>query len=282
MAAHDSMDKDWQDSISRSSDKQFTDTAGKISNSKTTDSEPVSVIVSKFSHVDLVQSVDMGCGAARYDILLYRYLGDKLKLTCLDADTETLRNLTTYFSRHNVRNFSSGTSNAGAIPFADNSLDCVLSFNTLHRYDVPLFLNESIRVMKNGGYLFVYSRLREKNEKTNREEFTLESLKKSIDAAGNVAVESVVFFAFNRLAAFEHMHFHSASPHEKTNPFYSPEELKEAIKDLSLDIEDIFAQHQQVRWFDENVLFVIKKESQNSLEYLKIAASSFRGPGMVV
>jgi SAM-dependent methyltransferase len=282
MAAHDSLDKDWQDPVSRSNDKQITDTTGKFSNSKTTDSEPVSVIVSKFSHVERIQAVDMGCGAARYDILLYRYLGDKLKLACLDAETETLKNLTTYFSRHNVRNFSSGSTEGGAIPFAADSLDCVLSFNTIHKYDVPQFLSESIRVLKNSGYLFVYTRLREQNEKTDRGQYTLEALKRSIDAMENAAVESVVFFAFNRLAAFEQMHFRSPSPHEITNPFYSPEELKEVIKEFSLNIEDVFNQHQQVRWFDENVLFVIKKENRNSLEYLKIAASSFRGPGMVV
>jgi ubiquinone/menaquinone biosynthesis C-methylase UbiE len=281
MAANDSLGKDWQKSVSKHEHTHVVDIAWKFRNLKTSETEPVSSIINKLSHFDTIEAVDMGCGAARWDMALYRYLGDKLKLTCLDADGELLKNLSTYLSRHDIRNFSTRSSAADILPFIDNSLDCIFTFNTIQHYDVPLFLTESARVLKNGGYLFVYTRIREKNEKINREEYTLESLKKSINAMDSVAVESVVFFAYNRLAAFEQMHFHSKSQHDVANPFYTPEELRETIKEFSLNIEDVF-KDQQVHWFDENVLFVIKKEQKTSVEYLKIAASSFRPPGMVV
>ena len=170
-----------------------------------------------------------------------------------------------------------------AIPFNDSSLDCVIAFNTIQLYDVPLLLAESARVIKNGGYLFIYSRLREQNEKNNPGQYTLETLKKTIDTLGNLTVESVVFFAYNRLAAFERVHFRSPRLDEIYDPFYTPEQLKETIKEFSLNIEDVFHDQPQVRWIDENVLFVIKKEQKTSLEYLKVAASSsFGAPGMVV
>jgi ubiquinone/menaquinone biosynthesis C-methylase UbiE len=283
MTADNSIDKDRQVSVSRSGEKLNTDASGRFRNYKASDSEPVSVIVSKLSHLDHIDAVDMGCGAARYDMVLYRYFHDKLKLTCLDADAELLNNLTTYLSRHNVRNFSSGTSAGDTLPFPDNSLDCVLAFNTIQRYDVPLFLSESVRVIKNGSYLFVYTRLREKNQKTNPGRYTLESLKQVMDGMDNAAIESVVFFAYSRMAAFEQMHFVSPSPTEITVPFYTPEELKEVINEFSLNIEDVSQGHPQVRWFDENALFIIKKEQKTSIEYLKVAASSsFGAAGMVV
>jgi hypothetical protein len=216
-------------------------------------------------------------------MVLYRYFHDKLKLTCLDADTELLNNLTTYLSRHNVRNFSSGTSVGDTLPFHDSSLDCVLAFNTIQRYDVPSFLRESVRVIKNGSYLFIYTRLREKNQKTNPGQYTLESFKQVMDSIGNAAIESVVFFAYSRMAAFEQMHFRSTPPSEIAVPFYTADELKETINEFSLNIEDVSKDLPQVRWFDENVLFIIKKEQKTSIEYLKVAASSsFGAAGMVV
>jgi|GEM_PF-225459 len=282
MAAHDSLGKPGQDPT-QSADRRLSDASGNSRNLKASDSEPVSVIVNKLSHLDHIEAVDIGCGAARYNMVLYRYFRDKLKLTCLDADTELLKNLTTYLSRHGVRNFSSMASAGDAIPFNDSSLDCVIAFNTIQLYDVPLLLAESARVIKNGGYLFIYSRLREQNEKNNPGQYTLETLKKTIDTLGNLTVESVVFFAYNRLAAFERVHFRSPRLDEIYDPFYTPEQLKETIKEFSLNIEDVFHDQPQVRWIDENVLFVIKKEQKTSLEYLKVAASSsFGAPGMVV
>jgi ubiquinone/menaquinone biosynthesis C-methylase UbiE len=284
MTAQDSMDKDRQypgfDSLNRNTGFP----SGNPHNLKASDSEPVSVIVTKLSSLDSIKAVDMGCGAARYDMVLYRFFHDKLKLTCLDADKELLNNLTTYLSRQGVRNFSSGASAGDTMPFNDDSLDCVLAFNTIQRYDVPMFLSESVRVLKTGSYLFVYTRLREQNQKTGRGQYTLNTLKKSLDAIGNAAVESIVFFAYSRMAAFEQLHFRSPSPNEMPVPFYTADEMKEAVKEFSLNIgEEVFLDQPQVHRFDENVLFIIRKEQKTSIEYLKVAASSsFSAPGMVV
>jgi SAM-dependent methyltransferase len=157
------------------------------------------------------------------------------------------------------------------MPFPDNTLDCMFTFNAIHHFDLPEFLKESSRVLKSGGYLFAYTRLREQNErniwglyfpKFNEKEtrlYSLDELKKSMEIAGNLVIESIVFFAYNRLAALEQLLFRARSHHYSTFCLYTPEELKEALEGFSMNIEKEFKDTQQVRWFDENVLFIIKK-----------------------
>ena len=253
-------------------DKHFSNVAKKYRNLRTTDSEPISLIVSKLDDLDHIEAVDVGCGAGRYDLLLYKHLGDKLRLTCLDANAEMLKALTKYLNKHRIDNFSAKCSVAETIPLQDNSMDCVCTFNAIHHFSLTSFLNESARVMKSGGYLFVYTRLREQNEKNiwgqyfpqfHEKEtrlYSMDVMKQSIGAVDNLAIESIVFFAYNRMAALEQLLERARSHHYSTFLLYSPEELGEALKGFSLNIKNEFEDPQQIRWFDENILFIVKKE----------------------
>src|SRR4030042_388434 len=82
--------------------QHFSSIAKKYRNLRTTDSEPISVIVDKLKDLDHIELVDVGCGAGRYDLILYKYLGDKLKLTCLDVSAEMLKSLTKYLTKHDI------------------------------------------------------------------------------------------------------------------------------------------------------------------------------------
>jgi ubiquinone/menaquinone biosynthesis C-methylase UbiE len=251
-------------------------------------SEPISVIINKLNPLDSIEAVDVGCGAARYDMLLYRYFGDKLKLACLDANEDTLKNLTTYFDRHGVRNYSVKTSTTEAMPFPDDGLDCIFTFNAVHHFNLLRFFRESARVMKNDGYLFIFTKLYELNgkdkwgiyfprydEKETRW-YTLEEMKQAIEAAGSLSVESIAFFAHNRMAALEQLMTGASSQISA----YTQEDMTEALKGFSIDLTSVFGDMRQESNFDENLLFIIKKEPKNSLEYLKIAAA-YRSPGVV-
>ncbi len=255
-------------------DGHFSSVAKKYRNLRTTDSEPISLIVNKLINLEHIEAVDVGCGAGRYDLLLYKYLGDKLSLTCLDANAEMLKSLTKYLAKHDINNFSVKCSTAETMPLQNNSVDCVCTFNAIHHFDLPSFLNESVRVMKSGGYLFVYTRLREQNEKNiwgqyfpqfqekETRLYSLDVMKQSIEAVANLAIESIVFFAYSRLAALEELLERARSHHYSTFILYSPEELKEALKGFSLNIKNEFEDPQQIRWFDENILFVIRKKTE--------------------
>jgi ubiquinone/menaquinone biosynthesis C-methylase UbiE len=252
--------------------RHFSKVAKKYRNLRTTDSEPIAIIVNKLNHLEEIKAVDVGCGAGRYDILLYRYLGDRLELNCLDVNADMLKNLSTYLARHDIRNFSVKCSTAETMPFPDNTLDCIFTFNAIHHFDLPRFLSESVRVLKSGGYLFVYTRLREQNErniwglyfpKFSEKEtrlYSLDMMKQLIGEVNGLGFESIIFFAYSRLAALEELLTRARSHHYSTFCYYSPEELGKALTGFSNNIKKEFENPQQVRWFDENVLLIIRKK----------------------
>jgi ubiquinone/menaquinone biosynthesis C-methylase UbiE len=248
----------------------FSKIAKKYRKLRTTDSEPLSIIADKLKDLNHVEAVDVGCGAGRYDLLLYKYLGEKLNLTCLDANEEMLASLSEYLAQHDISNFSAKRSTAETMPFNDSSLDCAFTFNAVHHFDLPRFLAESARVIKSGGYLFIYTRLREQNERNiwgkhfplfNEKEtrlYTLDIMKQSVEVVPFMHMESVVFFAYNRISALEQLMERVREHHYSTFVRYSPTELEEALRGFSANIKSQFSDPDQVRWFDENVLFVIK------------------------
>jgi ubiquinone/menaquinone biosynthesis C-methylase UbiE len=292
MAAQHAFENDWENADAQTRNEPFSNTEKKFRDLGTTDTEPVSVIVSKLNDITRVAAVDVGCGIGRYDMLLYRYLGDRLALTCLDAEEDTVNNLATYLARHGIRSFSVKKSAAGTMPFSDDSMDCMVTFNAVRHHDLPHFVSEGARIIRTGGYLFVYTKLHEQNElnvwrqhlprfdEKEKRLSTLDAFKQSIDTFSNLAIESIVFFAYTRMAALEQSFHRARSHYDAALPRYTPEELEEALKAFSVNVRDQSKETQSVRWFDENVLFVIKKEQKTSVDYLKIA-SSFQNPGIV-
>jgi ubiquinone/menaquinone biosynthesis C-methylase UbiE len=262
----------WENPALKAMSQHFSNVAKKYRNLRATDSEPISLIVDKLKNLNHIEAVDVGCGEGRYDLLLYKYLGDKLRLTCLDANAEMLRTLAKYLEKHKIGNFSIKQSVAETMPFPDSVLDCVCTFNAIHHFNLSRFLNESARVMKRGGYLFIYTRLREQNSKNiwgqyfpqfHEKEtrlYSLDAMKKSIEAIDNFVFESIVFFAYSRMAALEQLLERARSHHYSTFLLYSPEELEEALEGFSLNIKNEFEDPQQIRWFDENILFIVKKK----------------------
>jgi ubiquinone/menaquinone biosynthesis C-methylase UbiE len=266
----DGMNSD--NTIKKISSRHFSSVAKKYRDLRTTDSEPISLIVDKMKNLDRVEAVDVGCGDGRYDLLLYKYLGDKLRLTCLDANADMLQALTKYLTQHDIDSFSVKCSEAETMPFPDSVLDCVCTFNAVHHFNLSRFLSESARVIKAGGYLFIYTRLREQNGRNiwglyfpqfNEKEtrlYSLDAMKEAIERADNLAFESIVLFAYSRLAALEQLLERARSHHYSTFLMYSPEEMEEALKGFSLNIKNQFEDPQRIRWFDENALFIIRKK----------------------
>lgn len=134
--------------IPQHTSRHFSKIAKKYRDIRTTDSESISVIADKLKNLDTINAADVGCGAGRYDLLLYKYLKDKLRLTCLDASAEMLQSLTAYLTRHDIDSFTAKQSAAETMPFRDSELDCVCTFNAVHHFSLQHFLNESSRVIK--------------------------------------------------------------------------------------------------------------------------------------
>jgi len=248
----------------------FSAIAKRYRNLRITDSEPITVVVRELKNLAHIKGIDVGCGAGRYDLLLYRYLGGMLRLTCVDANDYMLEELDKYLIKHGISNFDSMYSEAENLPFPSNALDCVCTFNAIHHFNLPEFLRESDRILKNGGYLFIYTRFREQNRrniwgryfpKFHQKETRLYNLDTLTHlAAANLRIKSIEYFKYGRTSTLAQLVKRARDHHYSTFSLYLPEELEEAITEFKKNIRNEFEDTTQIHWFDENVLIVVRKE----------------------
>jgi ubiquinone/menaquinone biosynthesis C-methylase UbiE len=249
----------------------FSTISKRYRNLRTTDLEPVNIVVRELKNLVRIKGIDIGCGAGRYDLLLCQYLGDRLRLTCVDDNDCMLEELDKYLIEHGLSNFESMHSEAEYLPFPNNALDCVCAFNAIHHFNLPEFLHESYRILKNGGYLFIYTRLHEQNGRNiwgryfpkfhikETRLYTLDTLM-ALVAASNLHVKSIEYFKYGRISTLAQLVKRAREHHYSTFSLYLPEELEEAITRFKQNIRSEFEDINQIRWFDENVLFVVRKE----------------------
>jgi ubiquinone/menaquinone biosynthesis C-methylase UbiE len=76
-----------------------------------------------------------------------------------------LKQLEIYLAQHKIKNFQIRKAIADNLPIEDNSLNCIFIFNAVHHFKLLKFLNETSRVLRANGYLFIYTRLRSQNER---------------------------------------------------------------------------------------------------------------------
>lgn len=250
----------------------FAGIADNYSNVRITDLDPIDFIARKLRGLDIVEAADIGCGDGRYDLPLFHRLDNKLRLACVDPNHAMLEKLETYMRENDISNFRTVNSGAESLPFPSGSLDCVLTFNAIHHFNQPDFLRESARILKSGGYLFIYTRLREQNErniwgmhfpKFNQKETRIYDLKVSMQAVEMVPtiwLESIQFFKYDRVATLDQLIERVGSRHYSTFVLYSQAELEKAITGFVKNIKRHFRDTQRVVWADEYALFVIRKD----------------------
>lgn len=250
----------------------FSRIANGYRNLRTTDWEPIAFIAEELAGLPRVEAADVGCGAGRYDLLLYKHLGDELRLVCIDANIHMLEALDTYLKGHGVSGFTAINSAAESLPFPSNAIDCVFTFNAVHHFDLLGFLQESARVLRSGGYLFIYTRLQEQNEgniwgryfphfcQKETRLYTLNTFMQKVMAVSTLWVKSIEYFRHERISTLERLVERARANHYSTFSLYSPNELQEAIAGFRRNVRRHFRDVRQVEWLDENVLFVIRKE----------------------
>jgi len=250
----------------------FSRIATRYRDLRTTDPEPITFIAKELEKLVSIEAVDVGCGAGRYGLLLCRYLGDKLHLTCADANSNMLETLDEYLIKHGISNFTSMHSEAENLPFPSNTLDCICTFNAIHHFNLLEFLHESARILKSGGYLFIYTRLREQNRENiwgryfpefyqkETRLYTPDTFTQSVAAVPNLWIKSIEYFKYGRTSSLAQLVERARAHHYSTFSLYSSEELEEAIAAFTQKIRNEFEDTHLIHWFDENILFVIRKE----------------------
>ena len=252
--------------------RHFSSIAHRYHYLRTTDIEPIKFITGRMNTLEQIEAIDIGCGNGRYDLLLFKYLKSKLRLTCVDANAAMLTTLENNLITNGISDFTPVIAKAENIPAEDNTYDSVLTFNAIHHFNLLEFLRESSRVLKVGGNIFIYTRLRSQNrrniwgshfplfDKKETRLYTFSELVNTTEEVPNLYIKSIEYYKYGRVSTLEQLIDRARSHHYSTFFLYSSEELEEAIEEFASNIENKFKDPRRVHWFDENILFMIGKK----------------------
>ncbi|MEA3431463.1 MAG: class I SAM-dependent methyltransferase [candidate division WOR-3 bacterium] len=251
--------------------RHFSDIAEIYRNIRKTDNRPIFVIKRELQRLPVIHGADIGCGAGRYDRELFLNLGDRLFLFAIDENEKMLTYLRRYLSMFNITQFKAIRAIGSSIPLYANSVNCVFTFNAVHHFNLPMFLKESVRILKKDGYLFVYTRLHSQNKRNiwgryfpgfyekEKRLYRLKEMESAISQVSCLQLQSIEYFKFRRLSSLHFLKEQARKRHYSTFCYYEKEEFKNALQDFEKNIRENFPDPQKVIWIDENIMFLIRK-----------------------
>ena len=247
----------------------FTKIASVYSKVRTFDYESVNYIAKKLAFQDTIVAADIGCGDGRYSIKLIEKLKNRLSLTCVDNNYEMLQQISRLTDNKNLQ---TKYAFAEKLPFDDNSLDCIFSFNAIHHFKINEFAEECNRVLKNNGLLFIYTRLKDQNEsniwckffpdfsKKENRLFDNEGLTKSISNQTSLNLKSKELFQHKRSSNLQTLITKAKMKHYSTFSLYTELEFEKSLEKFILNICENFSNTENIQWVDENIMFIFQKK----------------------
>jgi len=247
----------------------FSQVASIYSQIRTIDYELINYITKKLASMSNIVAADIGCGDGRYSIKLIEKLRDRLSLTCVDNNYEMLQQISKISS--NFQNLQTKQAPAEKLPFDDNSLDCIFSFNAIHHFKINEFAKECNRVLKNNGLLFIYTRLKEQNEsniwgkffpdfsKKENRLFDNHSLTERISSQTSLNLKSTESFQHDRSSDIRTLVSKAEKKHYSTFSLYTVSEFEKSLGKFIQNIHQNFSNPENIQWVDENTMFVFQK-----------------------
>jgi len=249
----------------------FSTIASKYQSVRTLDTKPILYIKDKLKEKSKINMADVGCGDGRYALEFLKHFDDSFYIHCVDYNENMLESLENHFTEQNITNFCVRLGNANRLPLDNNSMDCIVTFNAIHHFDVPKFLSESLRSLKDDGRLFIYTRLRNQNFRSiwgkqfplfaeiETRLYELDELKQHIQEA-DMQIHSTLVFGHHRTSSLSRLVTQAESNHYSTFALYDNETFQKSLKTFQQNIRDNFDNLEQIRWTDENILLEIKNQ----------------------
>ena len=250
--------------------RHFSKIASKYRSLRTTDSEPILHIKKRLNGKSGIRIADVGCGDGRYSLELLKCLGDKCYIHCIDSNENMLKHLKDYLTEQNTMNFCVRPGDANKLPLENDSMDCIMTFNAIHHFDIQKFLAESIGCLKDEGHLFIYTRLKNQNSRniwgqyfplfTEMENrlFEFDELKNRIQQA-DMEIFHKKIFGYKRTSSLTRLIEKARSNHYSTFSLYSEESFETSIETFEKNIRNNFDDLEKIQWQDENILIEIRK-----------------------
>jgi ubiquinone/menaquinone biosynthesis C-methylase UbiE len=252
--------------------RHFSKIANQYKSLRIIDLEPVLYIRHQLDGLQKIQAADVGCGAGRYDLLLFQYIGDRLYLYCLDNNKEMLGQIKNYLIQNKIKNFKVELCSAGSLPFLNESLDCIFSFNAIHHFKIRDFLNEVSRILKSSGSLFIYTRSRTQNirniwgkyfplfsEKETRL-YEPDEFREILKEIPELEIRNIEFFNYKRVADLDLLVRRAQNHHYSTFCLYNEDEFRKSLNQFIENLQHNFQDLNHITWHDENILYIIKNQ----------------------
>ncbi|MHA2027961.1 MAG: class I SAM-dependent methyltransferase [Candidatus Kariarchaeaceae archaeon] len=253
-------------------EEHFSIIANTYQELRTTDTKPIDYIIENLPSLENLQIIDLGCGTGRYDLLLLNELDDSGILTGVDANEEMLakfvENLETQ-GYSNIRSICASITEIGNIE--TKQYDVVLSFNSLHHFNLGKFLKLIHQLLKPKGSAFLYTRTRTQNQRSIWGKYfpkfdyyesrlkSLTEMEKAIYDTEGIELKEMKIFNYHRYDKLEKLVKQVSNRHYSTFSIYNQEELVNAIRDFEKNIENEFNNIDEVDWIDRNVMLRIVK-----------------------
>ena len=252
--------------------RHFTEVSSVYRDVRTTDPEPVAHIAKELKGSANLKGADIGCGAGRYDLLLFQAI-PRLRLTCIDANAAMLRHAAALLSGKGFDAFETRRTRVEDLVLEPGAYHFVCSFNAVHHFDFPDFLSTSRDGLADGGHLFVYTRLPEHNargiwgrcfpgfrEKETRL-FELDDMRRWIEQADGLRFASATRFRYPRRASLDRLVEQARSRHYSTLSLYQRDEFEHALAGFEANLRRRFGDPEAVEWQDENILIHARRSA---------------------
>ncbi len=250
--------------------RHFSDISVIYRDIRNTDKHPILAIREEIERLPVIHAADVGCGAGRYDREFFLSLGNRLFLFCIDENKRMLAQLRRYLAFCNIDQFMALRGVAGELPFFSNFLHCIFTFNAIHHFDLLKFLSECKRVLKPGGHLFIYTRLKNQNKRTVWGRYFPEFFERETrlyeigDITGaiqssHLVLQSIEYFRYRRRSKLPFLLEQARKHHYSTFCFYKDDEIKDVLEEFNENIKKNFPDTDKVTWIDENTMFIIRK-----------------------
>ncbi|NWK01161.1 class I SAM-dependent methyltransferase [Marine Group I thaumarchaeote] len=248
----------------------FSTIASKYQSVRTLDIKPVLYIKDKLKKKPKISMADVGCGDGRYALEFLRSFDDSFYIHCVDYNENMLLSLEDHLAAQNITNFCVRQGDANRLPLDNDLMDCIVTFNAIHHFDVPKFLSESMRTLKDDGHLFIYTRLRNQNSRSIWGEhfpffvdmenrlYELDELEQHIKNA-DMNIHSSRVFGYSRVSSLDRLVHQAKNNHYSTFALYDKETFDESLEIFQQNITNNFDDLAQINWHDENILLEIKK-----------------------
>lgn len=243
----------------------FTKVSAVYRDVRTTDREPIRHIADALDGASSVRAADIGCGDGRYGLPLFDALPG-LHLTCVDANEAMLAEVGRLLADHGIDRFATRHSPIESLELDPGTFDCVVSFNAIHHFDLGVFFDRARDGLKDGGHLFVYTRLPSQNmrsiwgryfpgfaEKEQRL-VDLGTLHRSIEATESLVFDAANCFRYPRRAGLDRLIEQARNRHYSTFSLYGDDEFDRALATFEARIRRHYDDLDDIVWRDQNIL----------------------------